>query len=38
MIAHHYFDIDAGQIYWILSKELTPLQTALQHFVKELSD
>lgn len=38
IIAHHYFDVDAGQIYWILSNELTPLQTALQYFVKELSE
>ncbi len=38
IIAHHYFDVDAGQIYWILSNELTPLQTALQYFAKELSE
>ena len=38
IIAHHYFDVDAGQIFWILSNELIPLQTALQHYVKELSD
>ena len=38
IIAHHYFDVDAGQIYWILSNELTPLQAALQYFVKELSE
>ena len=37
IIAHHYFDVDAGQIYWILSNELTPLQTALQYFIIELS-
>lgn len=30
--------IDAGQIFWILSNELTPLQTALQHFINELSE
>ncbi len=38
IIAHHYFDVDASQIFWILSNELTPLQKALQHFVKELSE
>jgi uncharacterized protein with HEPN domain len=38
IIAHHYFDVDASQIFWILRNELTPLQTALQHFVRELSD
>lgn len=31
-------DIDVGQIFWILSNELTPLQTALQHFINELSE
>ena len=36
IIAHHYFDIDAGQIFWILSNELTPLQTALQYFIRKL--
>jgi len=30
--------VDAGQIFWILSNELTPLQTALQHFINELSE
>ena len=38
IIAHHYFDVDAGQIFWILSNELTPLQTALQYFINELSE
>jgi len=38
IIAHHYFDVDASQIFWILSNELTPLQTALQYFVSELSE
>ena len=37
IIAHHYFDVDADQIFWILSNELTPLQTALHYFVNELS-
>lgn len=37
IIAHHYFDVDAGQIFWILNHELTPLQTALQYFIRELS-
>ena len=36
IIAHHYFDVDAGQIYWILSNELAPVQKAIQHFIKEL--
>ena len=38
IIAHHYFDIDASQIFWILSNELTPLEQALQFFIKSLSE
>ena len=38
IIAHHYFDVDAGQIFWILSNELAPVQKAIQHFIKELSE
>ena len=38
IIAHHYFDIDASQIFWILSNELTPLEQALQFFINSLSD
>lgn len=37
IIAHHYFDIDASQIFWILSNELTPLEQALQFFINSLS-
>jgi uncharacterized protein with HEPN domain len=38
IIAHHYFDVDAGQIFWILSNEIAPLQEALKYFVKVLSE
>ena len=37
IIAHHYFDIDAGQIHWILSNELTPLEQAIRFFINSLS-
>ena len=30
IIAHHYFEIDAEQIYWIIDKELSPLKSALE--------
>lgn len=36
IIAHHYFDVDASQIFWILSNELRPLQVAIRHFIKVL--
>ena len=38
IIAHHYFDIDAGQIYWILSYELTSLENAIQFFIDSLKE
>ena len=38
IIAHHYFDIDASQIFWILSNELTPLEQALQFFINSLTE
>ena len=37
IIAHHYFDVDAAQILWILQNEISPLKKAIQHFIKEVS-
>ena len=37
IIAHHYFDVDASQIFWILSNELTPLQNAISSFIETLA-
>ena len=37
IIAHHYFDVDAAQILWIIQNEITPLKKAIQHFIKEVS-
>ena len=36
IIAHHYFDVDAGQILWIVKNEIEPLKTAIQFFINEL--
>ena len=36
IIAHHYFDVDAAQILWILKNELAPLKDAIQGFIKDL--
>ena len=36
IIAHHYFDVDAGQILWIVTNEIGPLKTAIQFFIDEL--
>jgi uncharacterized protein with HEPN domain len=38
IIAHHYFDVDADQILWIIQNEITPLRKAIEFFIKELSD
>ena len=37
IIAHHYFDVDASQIFWILSYELSPLEQAVRFFINTLS-
>ncbi len=29
IIAHHYFEVDADQIWWIIENELQPLKKAI---------
>ena len=36
IIAHHYFDVDASQILWILKNEISPLKQAIHFFIEEL--
>jgi len=36
IIAHHYFDVDASQILWIIKHEVAPLKVAIQFFISEL--
>ena len=36
IIAHHYFDIDADQIWWIIEKELPSLKEAKKKKKKEI--
>ena len=36
IIAHHYFDIDADQIWWIIEKELPSLKEAIFSMKKEI--
>ena len=38
IIAHHYFDVDASQIFWILSYELSPMKQAVRFFINNLSN
>ena len=37
IIAHHYFDVDASQILWIIKNEVSPLKDAIAFFMKELA-
>ncbi len=36
IIAHHYFDIDAGQVYWICSHHVALLSSTIKKMVGEL--
>ena len=36
IIAHHYFDVDAAQILWIIKNEIVPLKGAICYFIAEL--
>ena len=37
IIAHHYFDVDADQILWIVKNEVRPMKDAIRFFNKELN-
>ena len=36
IIAHHYFDIDAEQVYWICEHNLEPLSNIIKRIIKDL--
>ncbi len=36
VIAHHYFDIDAEQVWWICTHEVGPLSEAIRRMIDEL--
>jgi uncharacterized protein with HEPN domain len=36
IIAHHYFDIDAEQVFWIAIHEVGPLAAAIKKMIKGL--
>ena len=38
IISHHYFNVDADQILWIVTNEIAPLHKAIDHFIDELND
>lgn len=36
IIAHHYFEVDADQIWWIIENELQPLKKAILEMLESL--
>ena len=38
IISHHYFDVDADQILWIIVNEIAPLKKAINYFIDRLND
>ena len=36
IISHHYFDVDPAQVLWIITNEINPLKTAINHFIDSL--
>lgn len=38
IISHHYFDIDPAQVLWIVTNEITPLNTAIEFFINTLGE
>jgi uncharacterized protein with HEPN domain len=36
IIAHHYFDIDAEQVFWICTHEVGPLSATMQRIIEDL--
>ena len=37
IVAHHYFDIDAEQIFWIITNELENIHDAIKKIIQDLS-
>ena len=37
IIAHHYFDVDAGEIFSVISNDLPPLQTVIRKMQKDIA-
>ena len=38
IIAHHYFDVDAEQVFWILRNNLVPLSVVVKKMIKEIAE
>ena len=38
IIAHHYFDVDSEQVFWILKHNLDPLSKTIKEMIEELAE
>lgn len=36
IVAHHYFDIDAEQVFWLCSNSLLPLSQTIRQIIKDI--
>lgn len=36
IISHHYFDIDAEEIYWICDQQVGPMQVMVEQIIEDL--
>ena len=37
IISHHYFDVDAEEIFWVCENNMKPLAKTLEKIISELS-
>ena len=37
IISHHYFDIDAEEIFWVCKHQIKPLSNTIKEIIKDLS-
>ncbi len=38
VVAHHYFDIDAEQIFWVCKHDIEPLSATVKKMIEELKE
>jgi uncharacterized protein with HEPN domain len=36
VISHHYFDIDAEEIYWICDEQIKPMQLTVEKIISDI--
>lgn len=36
IISHHYFDIDADEIFWICDQQIGPMQSTIEKIIGDL--